>query len=110
MLLARNNHACLLWGNEPEQIAKLKSERCNAQFIADVLFPESLQLSDDLIQSVKESRDVLIVVPSEAFRSTVKAISGHIREATRIECATQGFEPGSGMAGFSVVLTDLPPG
>ncbi|MEN1443883.1 2-dehydropantoate 2-reductase N-terminal domain-containing protein, partial [Pseudomonas aeruginosa] len=36
--LARNGHEVVLWGHDPEHIATLERDRCNAAFLPDVPF------------------------------------------------------------------------
>ena len=42
--LARNGHEVVLWGHDPEHIATLERDRCNAAFLPDVPFPDTLHL------------------------------------------------------------------
>ena len=46
--LARNGHEVVLWGHDPEHIATLERDRCNAAFLPDVPFPDTLHLESDL--------------------------------------------------------------
>ena len=39
--LARNGHEVVLWGHDPEHIATLERDRCNAAFLPDVPFPDT---------------------------------------------------------------------
>ena len=46
--LARNGHEVVLWGHDPEHIATLERDRCNAAFLPDVPFPDTLHLENVL--------------------------------------------------------------
>ncbi|VTN12574.1 Glycerol-3-phosphate dehydrogenase [NAD(P)+] [Raoultella terrigena] len=46
--LARNGHHVVLWGHDPKHIATLQNDRCNAAFLPDVSFPDTLHLESDL--------------------------------------------------------------
>lgn len=46
--LARNGHHVVLWGHDPKHIATLQHDRCNAAFLPDVPFPDTLHLESDL--------------------------------------------------------------
>ncbi|ONG06285.1 glycerol-3-phosphate dehydrogenase [Klebsiella pneumoniae] len=52
--LARNGHHVVLWGHDPKHIATLQHDRCNAAFLPDVPFPDTLHLESDLATAPKE--------------------------------------------------------
>jgi len=102
--LARNDRPTLLWGNEPAHIAELCSDRVNSRYLPGISLPPLLTPADDLNQVLDQVRDVLVVVPSHAFRSVLEAIvawhrssgvalDGHHR---RIVWATKGLDPTNG--------------
>lgn len=93
---ARNGHDVVLWGRNKEQIAKLATERENAQYLPGAQFPDTLHLQNDLAQTVNSSNVVLVVVPSHAFAETLKAIKPHLRPNTKVLWATKGLEPNTG--------------
>ena len=61
--LARNGANVILWGHEPEHMARLEADRANHVFLPDIDFPESLIIESDLEKAVQASRDLLVVVP-----------------------------------------------
>mgnify|MGYP001591624081 CR=1 FL=1 len=89
-------HDTLLWGHEPDVMSRLASTRENSKFLPGIQFPERLQIETDLANTVHASRDLLIVVPSHAFREVIKNITGHLKDDSRIAWATKGLEHGSG--------------
>jgi len=97
VLLAREGHPTQLWGRTPEQRDALREARRNLRYLPETPFPENLQVARDLGQALKESRDTLIAVPSDAFRSTLTAIQPHLKAHTRVAWATKGFEIASGL-------------
>ncbi|WP_434340248.1 NAD(P)H-dependent glycerol-3-phosphate dehydrogenase [Motilimonas cestriensis] len=94
--LARNGHQTLLWGHEPEHMAKLKQERCNQAFLPDCPFPETLNIEADLATCVAASRNILLVVPSHAFGIVLKQIKPLLTPEHRVVWATKGLEPDTG--------------
>jgi glycerol-3-phosphate dehydrogenase (NAD(P)+) len=94
--LARKGQPVLLWGHDPVQVARLQHDRCNQEFLPDVSFPDTLQMTDDLAQAVSASRDLLVVVPSHVFGDVLQRIKPFLREDTRIAWATKGLEPERG--------------
>ena len=103
ILLAREGHPIQLWGRDHGQLRAMRAARRNARYLPEAVFPESLQIAEDLTQALKVSRDVLIAVPSQAFRAMLEAIRPHLREHTRIAWATKGFEITTGLLPHQVV-------
>ncbi|WP_455209537.1 NAD(P)H-dependent glycerol-3-phosphate dehydrogenase [Kaarinaea lacus] len=101
--LTRDGKPALLWGRDEVQIATLVAERCNARYLPDVPLPESLEVSSDLQHIIENAGDIIVVVPSHAFRSILESIKPMVREEQRIAWATKGFESGSGKLLHEVV-------
>lgn len=94
--LARNGNNVTLWGHNPQHISNLAAARCNTAFLPDVQFPESLQLSSDLVAAVAQSRDLLVVVPSHVFGEVLAQLQPYLQSDSRIVWATKGLEVESG--------------
>ena len=94
--LARNGHQVLLWGHNPQHLAQLEADRCNAAFLPDVAFPDTLSTEPDLAEAVAASRDLLIVVPSHVFGDVLQQIKPYLRPDSRIVWATKGLERETG--------------
>jgi len=102
--LARHGQETFLWGNEADHIAELQAQRVNERYLPGIRLPDSLKPVVDLDSTLASVRDVLLVVPSHAFRSVLEAIvswhqrSGQPLEAQyrRIVWATKGLDPSSG--------------
>src|SRR5204862_2391165 len=58
-------------------------------------FPESLRVEPDLPRSLSGARDVLIVVPSHAFRPLLRLLAPQLAPEPHVAWATKGFEQGS---------------
>ncbi|MDH5182516.1 MAG: NAD(P)H-dependent glycerol-3-phosphate dehydrogenase [Gammaproteobacteria bacterium] len=92
--LARNGNHTVLWGHRADEIEEMKQTRENVRYLPDISLPDSLQLDSDLA-CIKDAEDLLIVVPSHAFRETLKSIMPHLKNGTRISWATKGLEQDS---------------
>jgi glycerol-3-phosphate dehydrogenase (NAD(P)+) len=96
LLLARNGHTALLWGNDPAAQARLERERQNRVYLPDVTFPANLRIVASLTEAAGASSRFLMAVPSHAFRATLTALLPHVSRQTMLAWATKGLEPGSG--------------
>ncbi|GAL37269.1 glycerol-3-phosphate dehydrogenase [Vibrio maritimus] len=88
--LARNGANVVIWGHEPEHMAKLEADRANHEFLPGIDFPESLIVESDLNKAVQASRDLLVVVPSHVFGIVLNSVKPHLRDDSRICWATKG--------------------
>ena len=95
MLLGENNHQVNLWSHNAEQATAMQKNRENNRYLAGLIFPEQLNVSADLETTLKDVTDILIVVPSHAFRQTLENIKPFITNSQRIAWATKGLEAGS---------------
>jgi glycerol-3-phosphate dehydrogenase (NAD(P)+) len=94
--LCRAGGPVTLWGHEPELITRLGNARCNERYLPGIALPEQLSLTADLAAAIAEARDVLLVVPSHAFRTVLSAVQPLLKNNTRICWGTKGLESGSG--------------
>lgn len=105
--LCRAGGAVTLWGHEPAHMADIGAARCNERYLPGVSLPEQLSLSHDLASALAGVQDVLVVVPSHAFRSVLTAMQPHLADNARILWATKGLESGSGKLLHEVALEVL---
>jgi glycerol-3-phosphate dehydrogenase (NAD(P)+) len=71
-------------------------DRRNTRYLPDASFPESLTVSNDLATVLHGSLDVLVSVPSHAFRALLQEMAPRLDPQTRVAWATKGFELSSG--------------
>jgi len=91
--LAGNGHEVLLWGRNKEKIAAMKQAGENSFFLPGFLFPKNLQLSASLKISLQQFDELLVVVPSHAFRSTLINVKEFHPTLQQLCWATKGLEP-----------------
>ncbi|MBW3697585.1 NAD(P)H-dependent glycerol-3-phosphate dehydrogenase [Vibrio sp. T187] len=94
--LARNGANIVLWGHNPQHMARLQEDRANHEFLPDITFPESLIIESDLSKAVAAAKDILIVVPSHVFGNVLTSLKPHLKNTSRICWATKGLEPETG--------------
>ncbi|HEX7964574.1 MAG TPA: NAD(P)H-dependent glycerol-3-phosphate dehydrogenase [Gammaproteobacteria bacterium] len=94
--LARNGRAVRLWSVDKSELEPLPKDRENKRFLPGCPFPESLAIEFELPKLVTDCDDLLVVVPSHGFRSTLKQIAACKPKTLRLAWATKGFEIESG--------------
>jgi glycerol-3-phosphate dehydrogenase (NAD(P)+) len=109
--LGRGEGQAILWGRADDEPERLARERVNTRYLPDAPFPDGLQIEADLARALAP-RDLLVVVPSHAFRSMLLEIRPHLRSEHRVAWATKGFEQKTGLLPHQVsreVLGDALP-
>lgn len=93
---ARSGRPTRIWGRDRERLLAMARERRNQHYLSTAAFPASLVVEPDLTAALAGARDVLIVVPSHAFRAVLLQIAPHLKPDMRLAWATKGFELATG--------------
>jgi len=93
---ATSGHPVTLWEHNPSVAEKLDSERQNSQYLPGISFPDNLHVSSDLQKCVNQCSEILVVVPSAAFRSVLQQLKGLVKPEQGLAWATKGLDPDSG--------------
>jgi len=94
--LGRSGLPVTLWGRSAPDLQDLIRHRTNRRYLPGVTLPESVRPDADLKSVVRTHHDLLVCVPSHAFRSTLAAIQPDLAAGARVAWATKGFEQGTG--------------
>lgn len=95
--LARNTPSKIfIWGREQDVLQEISFEHTNKRYLPGVSLPRNIQGNEDIASIVKNANDLLIAVPSMAFREMLLRIKPHITPAHRLIWATKGLEPTTG--------------
>ena len=106
---ARAGRRTLLWGRDPAHLARLAAERRNARYLPDAPFPDGLVVEMDFDRAVADALDILVAVPSHAFRRTLERLKPRLDHGQRVAWATKGFELSSGRLPHEVAREVLGP-
>ncbi len=90
ILLARNGVSTRLWGHDKKQIQQLQKARINKEYLPGAAFPPQLQPVTKLTAALDDAENILIAVPSSAFREVLQSLLNDGRHF-RICWATKGF-------------------
>lgn len=87
---ARAGRDVALWGRDAEAMALMQSARCNAHYLPEISWPESLHASSDAARL--ETCDLLLaVVPAQHLGACLKELKPHLPHAPLLICA-KGIE------------------
>ena len=94
--LARRGRPTRLWGRDERRQAAMASSRRSERYLPGAPFPDSLAIERDLATALSDVSDVLVAVPSHAFRGVLQEIQPHLKPEMRLAWATKGFEVETG--------------
>ncbi len=106
--LARAHRPTRLWGRQAADLAEMAKTRINTRYLPHVRFPDSLTLEKDLSAAIRGVTDILIAIPSHAFRETLVMLAPHLTPGQRVAWATKGFELTSGLLPHQIAHAVLP--
>jgi glycerol-3-phosphate dehydrogenase (NAD(P)+) len=107
--LARTGHRTILWGIESEELDAMARERVNARYLPGVRLPGGVEIEHDFARSVTQADQLLVVVPSHAFREVLERVKPLLRPGQRVAWATKGFELATGKLPHDVAAEVLGP-
>ncbi len=94
---ARAGKATRLWGRDATQRSAMRSTRVNQRYLPDAPFPDQLQVADSIEAALHGVGDVVIAVPSNAFRALLAELAPRTTREVRVAWATKGFEHHTGL-------------
>jgi glycerol-3-phosphate dehydrogenase (NAD(P)+) len=94
--LARTGHPTILWGIETDELNAMARERVNRRYLPGVDLPGLVRIEHDFERAVAAADELLVVVPSHAFREVLERLRPVLRPKHRVAWATKGFELSTG--------------
>ena len=95
--LGRTGHRTILWGIETEELVAMTRDRVNARYLPGVRLPDRVEIEHDFERAVAEADQLLVVVPSHAFREVLARARPLLKPGQRVAWATKGFEIATGL-------------
>lgn len=96
VVIASNQHRCLLWGRDANHIQALSQERVNTRHLPGVDLPANLEPTADLAAVIAAAGLVIVAVPSQAFRECLSALRPHLREGVGVLWVCKGMDSDTG--------------
>jgi len=93
--LARAGHGVQLWSHNDEHYEAMRGAGSNERFLPGIKFPAGLTPTRDLQATITQAADILVVVPSHAFRETVHKLKPFLTAEHRLAWGTKGLEQGT---------------
>jgi glycerol-3-phosphate dehydrogenase (NAD(P)+) len=106
---ARSGRPTRLWGRDRARLAAMARERSNDRYLAAGSFPPALAVEPGLAEALRDACDVLVAVPSHAFRAVLEEIAPLLVPRMRLAWATKGLELPSGLLPHQIAREVLGP-
>ena len=105
-MAAAPRHEVLLWARDADQAAQMARERCNARYLPDQPWPDSLSVTADFAAAAAHGAQGLTIVatPMAGLRGTLARLPAD----ARVVWLCKGFEAGTGLLGHEVAAATLP--
>ena len=107
MHLARVGHDARLWARDGGLAEEMCARRANAVYLPDVIFPERLQVTNDLEQALHEVDVVVAAVPSHGTREILRHVSSLVLRRVTVVSAVKGLEQGTLLRISEVIEKEL---
>lgn len=104
---ARTGRPTRLWGHDAAHQAQMAAERRNTRYLPAAPFPEALHIETKLESAIEGVGDVLLAVPSHAFRALLERLRSQLSPEVRLAWATKGFEADTGLLPHQVARAVL---
>ena len=106
--LTRNGRPARLWAREADVVAAVNTAHENTRFLAGIALDARLAADSDLPRVVADADVVVLVPPSHAIRSVVRAMRSALAPGATIAVATKGIEADTLALMTDVVASELP--
>ncbi|BHH85465.1 NAD(P)H-dependent glycerol-3-phosphate dehydrogenase [Desulforhopalus sp. 52FAK] len=95
ILLGQKYDNVELWAHRKAHSDDLRTKRENSKYLPGISFPDTLTITDKLINAVTGAGIVVMVVPSHSYRDVFTKIIPHLASNCRIVSAVKGIENSS---------------
>lgn len=76
--LLAHNAPTVLWARRRELVDELRTTRVNSRYLPGHRVHDELQLTDDVVDAVRDASLVVMAVPSAGFRDIARMLSLHL--------------------------------
>ncbi len=107
-VLDDNNHDVTIWSAVDREVEALKNDRENKISLPGIIIPESINVSGDLDEAIKDVDVIIMAVASSFVRSTARSLKGNIKEGQIIVDVAKGIEDDTFNTMTEIIAEELP--
>ncbi len=95
MVLANNDHDCLLWSHREDQATEITTNHTNKKYLPETILPTNLKATSDFQQAIQHANVIVIAVPTKAIREVCQNMLPFLAEKKLFVHVSKGIEPDS---------------
>ncbi|GBF51683.1 NAD(P)H-dependent glycerol-3-phosphate dehydrogenase [Leptospira ryugenii] len=107
-ILADKGYEVVLWTRSDDQAKSINEKHINNKHMPELVLPEKLKASTDLIEVVREKDMIVSAPPSHALSDILRKIKDHLPAKTPIVSASKGIENESLRLVSEIFESELP--
>ncbi|MFF2752675.1 NAD(P)H-dependent glycerol-3-phosphate dehydrogenase [Psychrobacillus sp. NPDC058041] len=108
MVLANNNHDCLLWSHRENQAMEINLEHTNKKYLPNTILPNNLSATNDFEKAITHATTIIIAVPTKAIREVCQEMKDLLTEKKLLVHVSKGIEPNSLKRISEMIEEELP--
>lgn len=108
LVLEKNGHQVTLWSSREAKAKELCKLRENVDKLPGVKLPESIEITADMENAVKDKELVVLGVPSLYIRSTAAKMAPYVHEGQIIVNVSKGIEESTLYTMTDVISDEIP--
>jgi len=109
ILLCRKGYSVTLWGAFADYAKQMDKTRNNYKFLPGIKIPPQIEITSDIKKAVADKEIVVLAIPSQYTRLTLKKIAGSFAKKTIFLSVTKGIEIRSAKRMSEVIHAELGP-
>jgi glycerol-3-phosphate dehydrogenase (NAD(P)+) len=107
ILLSNKNYPVTLWGAFANYTKKMVETRYNPKFLPGIKIPHQIKITNEIKSAVKDKEIVVLAIPSQYTRLTLRKIKGAFAKKTIFLSVTKGIEINSANRISEVIRAEL---
>ena len=107
VLLSKKGYCVTLWGAFADYTKTMIKTRYNPKFLPGIKIPRQIKITNDIKSAAKDKEIVVLAIPSQYIRLTLKKIIGNFSKKTIFLSVTKGIEINSAQRISEVIHTEL---
>lgn len=92
ILLAKNGYSVSMYGRSVEQIEEINTSKTNSAYLPNITFPNNIIASNDISEVVKDSKIIVLAVPSQQVRNILNQLKQHVNSEQILVNVAKGIE------------------
>ncbi|MCX5694491.1 MAG: NAD(P)-dependent glycerol-3-phosphate dehydrogenase [Candidatus Omnitrophica bacterium] len=109
ILLTKKGYPVTLWGAFADYAKTMLKTRYNPKFLPGIKIPQQINITSNIKSAVTDKEIIVLAIPSQYTRATLKKISGLFAKKTIFLCVTKGVEVSSSRRMSEVIQAELGP-